>query len=175
MFRSFSPHWQNVCLNCTISEENTALFLFQTYFMSDTKFQLIPYLTFGGNCEEALGFYTDIFQGELLVVNRYDNPAMKVPEAYHDKILHARLIIDGKIILYASDTYPGKQVVGHSGDVSLAIVITDDLERAKRIFQQLSENGKTGVPFGKQFWGDWHGNLSDKYGVKWNVNFETSQ
>lgn len=140
--------------------------------MSNKAFYIIPYLTFGGNCEEAMKFYAKIFDGESVVINRYDNPAMKAPESYKDKILHARLLIDNEVILYASDVFPGKEVSGSSGDISLSIMIGDNVDRARRVFAQLAEGGKTGVPFDKQFWGDWHGNLVDRYGMKWNINFE---
>lgn len=143
--------------------------------MSNKAFYVIPYLTFGGNCEEAMNFYAKTFGGEVVVINRYDNPAMNAPESYRNKILHARLLIDNEIILYSSDTFPGKVVSGTSGDISISIMIGDKVERAQRVFDQLADGGKTGVPFGKQFWGDWHGNLEDKYGIKWNINFEEAK
>ena len=140
--------------------------------MSKRNFRLIPYLTFGGNCEEALLFYKDAIDGEIEIVNRYDNPAMNAPASYHNKILHARLLVGGEIVLYASDTFPGKPVNGHSGDISLSIVLTGDVEKAKGVYQALAEGGKAGMPFAKQFWGDWHGGLKDRYGFNWNVNLE---
>jgi uncharacterized glyoxalase superfamily protein PhnB len=26
------------------------------------------------------------------------------------------------------------------------------------------------IPFKKQFWGDWHGNFKDRFGIRWMVN-----
>lgn len=140
--------------------------------MANSPAKLIPYLMFDGNCEEALNFYKAIFGATLAVVNRYDNPAMKAPEHYKNKILHARLEINEYFALFASDTYPGKPVHKTSGDVSFSIIYKDDLEEAKKVFEKLAEGGNTGMPFAKQFWGDWHGNLTDKYGFNWNINFE---
>lgn len=40
----------------------------------------------------------------------------------------------------------------------------------KNIFDQLAAEGKIGVAFEKQFWGQWHGNIVDKYGIRWMVN-----
>jgi PhnB protein len=125
-----------------------------------------------GNCEEALKFYQSIIGGELNVVNRYDNPAMNAPEEYKDKILHARLEFNGMIALYASDTFPGKSTKKNSGDVSLSLVLNDNLEKTKQIFNDLAQGGKIVFPFNKQFWGDWHGSLTDQYGFNWNINFE---
>ncbi|HTF31110.1 MAG TPA: VOC family protein [Flavitalea sp.] len=138
--------------------------------MATKSVKLIPYLTFDGNCEEALTFYKGIFGGEINVVNRYDNPAMNAPKEYWNKILHARLEFNGAAI-YASDTFPGKTTRKNSGDVSLSLIL-HDLEKANQAFTSLAEGGRIHFPFGKQFWGDWHGSLTDRYGFNWNINFE---
>lgn len=137
--------------------------------------KIIPYLMFGGNCEEALQFYQGILGGEMVVQSRYDNPHMNVPDEWRTKVLHARLLFDGVIALYASDTFAGSPVKKSSGDVSISIVLSDDVNRAQRIFDGLVAGGQAGVPFAKQFWGDWHGNLTDRYGMRWNVNFEEAR
>lgn len=138
--------------------------------MTTRTTQVIPYLTFGGNCEEALNFYRDVLGGEVSIVNRYDNPAMNAPEYYKNKVLHARLLLEGAAI-YASDTFPGQTVQKTSGDVSLSVIL-NDLDKAKEVFARLSEGGRTHFPFEKQFWGDYHGALTDRYGFKWNINYE---
>jgi PhnB protein len=134
--------------------------------------QLIPYLNFEGNCEEALNFYSGILGGRVEVRTRYDNPAMKAPEEYKDKVLHARLYA-GAITLYASDVFPGQGAQKNSGDVALSLDVSDP-ETGRDIFDRLAEGGATGVPFEKQFWGDWHGNLTDRYGIRWMVNCASS-
>lgn len=140
--------------------------------MANPTVKLIPYLMYAGDCEEALNFYKSILGGNLTIVNRYDNPAMNAPAAYKDKILHARLEIGENFALYASDAFPGKSTHKTSGDVSLSVIFTGDLEKAKKAYEKLAEGGKAGLPFARQFWGDWHGNLVDKYGFNWNINFE---
>lgn len=45
--------------------------------MAKTTVQLIPYLMYAGNCEEALNFYKSILGGNLEIRSRYDNPNMK--------------------------------------------------------------------------------------------------
>ena len=66
-----------------------------------------PYLSFDGNCEEALNFYKGILNGRIEIVTRYDNPAMNAPDAYKNKILHARFYF-GNQSIFASDVMPGK-------------------------------------------------------------------
>ncbi|MGH2645115.1 MAG: VOC family protein [Chitinophagaceae bacterium] len=129
---------------------------------------LIPYLNFEGNCEEALNFYKTIFDGRVEIQSRYDNPQMKAPADYKNKVLHGRLYF-GDLVIYASDIFPGKHASKNSGDVQFSLEVTDP-GYGKNIFNQLAEGGKTGVAFEKQFWGQWHGNLIDKYGIRWMVN-----
>jgi PhnB protein len=129
---------------------------------------LIPYLNFEGNCEEALNYYKDILNGTIEIRSRYDNPAMKAPENYKNKVLHGRLHF-GDLLIYASDVFPGGKTQKSSGDVALSLDVPDP-ETGKKIFDQLAADGKAHVAFEKQFWGDWHGNLTDKYGMRWMVN-----
>jgi PhnB protein len=137
--------------------------------MSNSK--LIPYLNFPGNCEEVLNAYKKVLGGAFEIVTRYDNPAMKVPDDYKNKVLHARFTFDDNIIM-ASDAFPGQSSSGKgSGDVSLSLSFSD-VEKAKQVFNGLAEGGSVRIPFEKQFWGDWHGNFTDKYGIHWMVNVE---
>lgn len=130
--------------------------------------RLIPYLNFEGNCEEALNYYKDILNGRIEIQSRYDNPAMKAPENYKDKVLHGRLYF-GDLVIYASDVFPGGTAQNGSGDVALSLDVAD-VATGKNVFDQLAADGKVHVPFEKQFWGSWHGNLTDKYGIRWMVN-----
>ncbi len=130
--------------------------------------KLVPYLHFQGNCEEALSYYKKILDGEVEIVNRYDNPAMQIPSEYQDKVLHARYTM-GDTLIFASDFFPGRILERGNGDIALSLDV-DSEEEAQRIFLLLSKGGEVIVPFSKQFWGAWHGNLIDKYGIKWMLN-----
>ena len=131
--------------------------------------KLIPYLNFQGNCEEALSSYAKILDDKVEIINRYDNPAMNAPDDYKNKILHARFYA-GEIEFYASDVMPGKaDGEKYKSMISLSLAI-DNKEKAAAIFEKFSEIGKVHVPFKKQFWGGWHGNLADRFGISWMVN-----
>ncbi len=136
--------------------------------MATPAIELIPYLSFDGNGEEALNFYKEILNGRIDVMTRYDNPAMQVPEDYKNKILHARFYF-GDQTIFASDVMPGKAGNQPSGRVALSLGLQDE-ELAKKIFDQLAVGGTIGVPYAKQFWGDWHGNLIDRFGICWMLN-----
>ena len=47
------------------------------------------YLTFNGNCREAMNFYTDALDADLQIMDAEGAPG--VAEEHADKVLHARL------------------------------------------------------------------------------------
>ncbi len=136
--------------------------------MANTEIEMMPYLQFQGNCEEALSYYKNILDGRIEIVSRYDNPAMNAPDDFKNKILHAAFYF-GKYQLFASDTMPKKTGEPFHPNISLSLGLHDE-EYAKNIFDRLSAEGKIHVPFKKQFWGDWHGNFTDRFGIRWMVN-----
>ncbi len=138
--------------------------------MDDQINRLTAYLNSMGNCEEALNRYAEIFGGKNTVANRYDNTAMNVPKGFHDRVLHATLQF-GWIAAMASDIIPKnpKKAGSGTGDAALSLDVSD-AEAGRRIFGRLAEGGKVGVKFEKQFWGAWHGNLRDRFGIRWMIN-----
>lgn len=47
--------------------------------------KLVPYLGFSGNCEEAINFYKEVFDGEIFQLGRYGESPMETPEELKDK------------------------------------------------------------------------------------------
>lgn len=137
--------------------------------MVNTDIELVPYLQFLGDCEEALNFYKDILNGQIEIASRYDNPAMNVPEDFKNKILHARFTF-GKYAMFASDVMPKKMNESILANISMSLGFQDE-KAAQDVFDRLSQGGKINIPFKKQFWGDWHGNFSDRFGIRWMVNY----
>lgn len=131
---------------------------------------IIPYLDFYGNCEEALERYKSIFNGEITYIQRYsDAPNMNVPESYMDRILHARLLI-GNQLFYFSDNLPGTTEIDGSR-VALSIAF-DSPDELKRVFHELEKNGRITMALEEQFWGALFGSLVDEFGIPWSLNCE---
>lgn len=131
--------------------------------------QLITYLTFAGNCEEALNFYKEAIGAEILLVNRMGDSPMEIAENLKNKIMHARLRI-GENELYMSDTFdPASLQQGNN--VSLSIQI-DDSTQLEKLFNNLSEGGTVKMPLQDTFWGARFGMFVDKFGIHWMMNCE---
>jgi len=69
--------------------------------------QINPYLFFDSNCEAAFKFYEKVLGGkiELMLRNSEGPPEMGTAPDRMQKIMHARMSIDGEVIM-ASDAPP---------------------------------------------------------------------
>jgi len=62
--------------------------------------QINSYLTFNGNCREAMHFYKDCLGGELNLQTIGQSPmADKMPAQMKEYILHATLIKDAMVLM----------------------------------------------------------------------------
>ena len=63
--------------------------------------QVNPYLSYDGNCGAALKFYEKVLGARIEETFPYGegNAEMQTPPGWKDKIMHARLTIDGEIIM----------------------------------------------------------------------------
>lgn len=130
-----------------------------------------PYLNFKGDTEEAFKFYRSVFGGEFaLVIRMKDVPGMEIPESAGDKIMHISLPLETGQILMGSDTPEQMEYV--KGNNTYISIHAESQEEGSGLFDKLSDGGSHLLPYGKQFWGAWHGHLTDKYGIGWIVNYD---
>ena len=132
-----------------------------------------PYLYFNGNCEEAFNFYKSVFGGEFFMVQRYSNTpdADKLPPGLKDKIMHISLPI-GNNILMASDACEELGFTVKQGNNFYICVNPDSREEADKWFNALAEGGKVNMPIQDMFWGAYWGDLTDKFGIQWMINYD---
>ena len=131
--------------------------------------RLFPYLSFAGNCEEALTFYKEALGGEIVQLGRYGESPMKSPVEYANKIIHARLRF-GDALLMASDVMQGHPFsVGEN--ISLSVDCNNN-EQLENVFSKMGAGGEITMPLQEQFWGAKFGMLTDKFGIHWMFNCE---
>ena len=135
--------------------------------------RLNPYLTFGGDCEEALNFYRDCFDGQIISINRFsEGPdemgGTKIPADFKDKVMHMTLRFGNNVIM-ASDSV---EEVSAAGRVTLCIG-ADDVDDMTAVFDKLSDGGEVTMPLQDTFWGARFGMFADRFGVKWMFNCES--
>lgn len=134
--------------------------------------KLNPYLNFGGNAEEAFRFYQTVFGGELFIQRMSDVPGMEnLPENEKDYAMHVSIPIGDGQTLMASDCLDSRGQKLTMGNNNYISVTPDSREEADRIFKGLSAGGEIEMPMEDMFWGDYFGSFTDKFGVKWMINY----
>ena len=134
--------------------------------------QITPYLFFNGDCEQAIAFYLQATDGELLFKMTFGDMPEEDSQAAcssgltfaPEQIMHAHLRIgQGEIMM--SDGRPDGQHGGYA--VSLS---TPDEAQGKRWFDNLSEGGTITKAWEPTFWARGFGKFTDKFGIPWMVN-----
>src|ERR1700736_6886927 len=93
--------------------------------------QLNPYLTFDGRCEDAFKFYAKVLGGKIVAMIRHEGTPAEthVPTEWRKKIMHARLIVDGEVLM-GSDAPPDRSDGAMKGfSVTLSIDESAEDER----------------------------------------------
>lgn len=133
--------------------------------------QLNVYLTFNGNCREAMTFYRKCLGGSLEWQTIADSPmAEKMPTEMKECILHATLT-SGNIIIMGSDMTPQQLIKGNT--VAMMLTFTNE-ESIRKTYDLLSEGGNPSHPLAATFWGALFGHLTDKFGHQWLFHYTTS-
>ncbi|MHB1393986.1 MAG: VOC family protein [Clostridia bacterium] len=121
---------------------------------------------FSGNAEEAMNFYTSIFdRTEIISIIRYGaNEAGK-----EGTVLHAKFSLNGQEFMCIDSNV--EQGFTFTPAMSL-YVNCDTEEEINKVFGGLSQEGNVlmplaAYPFSKKF-----GLVADKYGVTWQLNYE---
>ncbi len=135
--------------------------------------QIIAYLTFNGNCREAMTFYQECLGGELTLQTIGETPLSdQMPDSIKGYILHASLAKDG-LALMASDMVPESGLqVGNA--ISLMLGCSSEAE-IRYCYEKLSAGGQVTHPLEDTFYGALMGDFTDKFGHHWILNFDKSQ
>lgn len=137
---------------------------------------LNPYLNFNGDCEAAFELYESVFGAECEGLMRFsDAPDAEMssgPGA--DLVMHVSLPLGDDQILMGSDVLPSMPAVEFGSSVMISVT-PDGVDEGRRIFDELSEGGQVLMPYGPQFWGDYFGSCTDRFGINWMVNVAADQ
>ncbi len=85
--------------------------------------------------------------------------------------MNVQLPITGGHLLMGTDSVAE---LGHElkpGNNVYIVVHPDSREEADRLYAELGEGGTLHMPMADQFWGDYFGDLTDKYGTQWMISY----
>src|SRR5690606_26925 len=124
------------------------------------------YLAFTGNCQEALNFYSQLFDAKIQNRQTYEDKKIDVPSSYRQKLQHAELKGKG-VNFMAYDAAPDTPI-NHGNQIHMSVDY-NDLKQAKEVFETLSDKGKIHHNFREREWGHF-GRCTDRFGINWMVN-----
>lgn len=123
----------------------------------------LTYLIFKGDCKNAMNFYKDCLDGEILSMTTFGESPIEVKEEYKHLIFDSELRAE-KVIIKASDSLPeNNTVVGTN--FSLFLTFSERNEQ-EEVFDKLSSGGEVNMPLEGPF-----GMLTDKFRVQWMLVF----
>lgn len=130
------------------------------------------YLTFSGNCREAMTFYQKCLGGELSFQTLGESPKSElIPFRMKDYILQATLI-KGNTNIVATDMVDEQGLIRGN---SISILVDCNTERDLiEYFKKLASGGKETYPVEKKFQGGLFGMLEDKFGIHWLLNYNST-
>jgi PhnB protein len=121
------------------------------------------YLTFNGNCGQAMKFYEKCLGGELQIFPYAEGQGPK------GRIMHARLG-NGATALLASDSMPDHPFTP-GNNFSVSVDYASD-EEVKKCFTALCAGGKVTMAPQDTFWGAQFAMCTDQFGVQWMFNHD---
>ncbi|MFD0868882.1 Uncharacterized protein conserved in bacteria [Chlamydia abortus] len=138
--------------------------------------RLSPYLVMDGNAREAIEFYQQVLDAQLVFSQSFgempENPDFPLPAEAKDHVAHAMLKV-GETDLMFSDTFPGQP--HQSGNQVTICISTNDKEKAKQMFEALQQGGRVNMPLQETFFSPAYGSVTDKFGVTFQVFTEGLQ
>ncbi|WP_270344186.1 VOC family protein [Bacillus mobilis] len=131
--------------------------------MSTTNQKITTFLMFEGKAEEAMNFYTSLFdQSEIVSISRYDENG----PGKEGTVIQATFTLHGQEFM-CIDSY-----VNHNFTFTPAMslyVTCNTEEEIESAFNKLAEDGAVLMPLGAYPFSKKFGWLNDKYGVSWQL------
>ena len=118
---------------------------------------------FEGKAEEAMNFYTSLFdQSEIVNISRYDENG----PGKEGTVIHATFTLNGQEFM-CIDSY-----LNHNFTFTPAMslyVTCETEEEIETVFHKLAQDGAILMPLGAYPFSKKFGWLNDKYGVSWQL------
>lgn len=122
-------------------------------------------LMFMGRAEEAIRFYTTLFDDSRVESIQHYGPDFPGPEG---QVAHARFRLKGQLLL-ATDSHVGKQPFTFTPSMSFFVSCEDEAE-VDRLFAALSEGGNVLMSLSDDYqFARKYAFVQDRFGVSWQL------
>jgi predicted 3-demethylubiquinone-9 3-methyltransferase (glyoxalase superfamily) len=120
-------------------------------------------LMFAGRAEEAMGFYTTLFEDSSIVFLERYGPGYPGPVG---QVVHGRFTLNGQLFMAMDSAV--EQPYTFTPSVSLFVTCADEPE-IDRLFAALSENGEVMMALDTYPFATKYAWVQDRFGVSWQL------
>ena len=132
-----------------------------------------PYLTFNGQCAEAIELYKRAFNTDTLEVMLFEQmpliPNYTLPDEYKSRVMQARMKFGDDFIRMSDCGYAPGFILNEQESERISLNIEASVDEIKHAFAVFSEEGRIGMPLTETFYSPCAGVVFDKFGVMWNL------
>lgn len=131
---------------------------------------LATYIAFPGTTRDAFEHWHEVLGGELNLMTYGDTPMSDMPfDPDPNSVAHVTLDLPGGH-LAGGDAMPGETYPLHGTAYSLLYQV-ETVEDAEAIIEKfVTAGGSVNMKFELAPWGDYYGQVFDKFGVMWALN-----
>jgi PhnB protein len=132
--------------------------------------KISPYISFNGNCAEAIAFYEKVFGVKAEIMRYKDAPpeeGYQSPEGTENLVMHAQFEYDGATIMLCDMPPDTPMKIGDNIAIMAEFGCADAV---KMMFGALKEGGEVGMEPQETFWSKCFCSLTDKFGINWNIS-----
>ena len=130
--------------------------------------KITPFLWFDNNAEEAVNFYTSIFENSNVgAVARYDEASALASGKPSGSVMTAAFQLNGQDFVALN----GGPHFKFNESISFFVYCESD-ERTETIYNKLMNGGTANMPLGKYDWSPKYAWVKDKFGISWQLTIE---
>ncbi len=138
--------------------------------------QIVPTLSFGGNCREAIHMYEKALNGKISYLITYGeandleyNPLLK--ENQKEYVYHSELVLDNQRIIM-SDHVDMEFQTCYSNFLT---IMFDTKEEVQQAYEIMKEESKTIYPLEATPYSSCRVVFVDKFGIRWGIMTEQTE
>ena len=132
-----------------------------------------PYITFDGQCAEAIELYKRAFKTDTLEYRLFDQmppiPGYTLPDEYALRVMQATMQFGDDFIRLSDCGYAPGFKLNEQESERISVAMEASEEEIKHAFAVLAEEGRVGMPLTETFYSPCAGVVFDKFGVMWNL------
>lgn len=136
------------------------------------------YFNFRDNTEEVFNFYKSVFKTEFTgtgIIRFSDMPqnaGLPSNPVLQKLVMHVELPITNEYSIMGADAPEEMGFQINFGNNTYINLQPDTKEETKRLYNALSDGGKTIMPLNDMPWGAYFGTCRDKFGINWMFNYD---